>query len=39
MLAVKKYQGIPYHLWNPFTVMDDYLQNLEFGPVVITRGE
>jgi len=38
-MAVKKYRGIPYHLWNPFTVMDEFLPFLGFGPIVITRGE
>jgi adenosylmethionine-8-amino-7-oxononanoate aminotransferase len=38
-MAVKKYRGIPYHLWNPFTVMEEFLPFLGFGPSVITRGE
>jgi adenosylmethionine-8-amino-7-oxononanoate aminotransferase len=38
-MAIKKYRGIPYHLWNPFTVMEDFLPFLGFGPSVITRGE
>jgi adenosylmethionine-8-amino-7-oxononanoate aminotransferase len=38
-MGVKKYRGIPYHLWNPFTVMDEFLPILGFGPMVITRGE
>jgi len=38
-MAVKKYHGTPYHLWNPFTVMDDFLPYLGFGPIVISRGE
>jgi len=38
-MAVKQYHGIPYHLWNPFTVMDEFLPFLGFGPLVITRGE
>ncbi len=28
-----------YHLWNPFTVMEEFLPLLGIGPVVITRGE
>lgn len=38
-MGVKNYRGIPYHLWNPFTDMDEFLSILEFGPLVITRGE
>ena len=38
-MGVKTYRGTPYHLWNPFTVMDEFLPLLEFGPMVITRGE
>ncbi len=38
-MDVKQYHGTPYHLWNPFTVMDEFLPILEFGPLVITRGE
>ena len=38
-MGVKEYHGTPYHLWNPFTVMDEFLPILEFGPLVITRGE
>ena len=28
-----------YHLWNPFTVMDEFLKIKDFGPVTIVRGE
>src|SRR4030043_1539841 len=38
-MGIKKYRGIPYHLWNPFTDMDEFLSLLGIGPVVITRGE
>ena len=38
-MGVKKYRGTPYHLWNPFTDMDEFLSILKFGPIVITRGE
>jgi adenosylmethionine-8-amino-7-oxononanoate aminotransferase len=38
-MGVKKYHGTPYHLWNPFTVMDEFLSILGFGPMVITHGE
>jgi len=38
-MSIKTYRGIPYHLWNPFTVMDEYLPLVGIGPMVITRGE
>lgn len=38
-MATKKYKGIPYQLWNPYTPMDQYLAFLGVGPTVITRGE
>lgn len=38
-MAIKKYHGIPYHLWNPFTAMEEFLPFLGFGPSVITRGK
>ena len=38
-MSVKKYRGVPYHLWNPFTIMDEFLPLLGFGPIVIARGE
>ncbi len=38
-MAAKKYHGIPYVLWNPWTPMDTYLRYFRFGPTVITRGE
>jgi len=38
-MAIEKYRGTPYHLWNPFTVMDEFLPFLGFGPIVIARGE
>jgi len=28
-----------YHLWNPFTTMDEFLKIMDFGPVTIVRGE
>ena len=28
-----------YHLWNPFTVMDEFLKAKDFGPLTIVRGE
>ena len=38
-MAVKKFHGIPYVLWNPWTPMDTYLKFFGFGPTIITRGE
>ncbi len=38
-MKIKKYHGVPYHLWNPFTSMDEFLPLLGIGPIVITRGE
>lgn len=38
-MDIKTYRETPYHLWNPFTDMDEFLSLLDFGPTVITRGE
>src|SRR4030042_1522741 len=38
-MATKKYKGIPYHLWNPYTQMDRFLSVLGMGSTVIVRGE
>ncbi len=38
-MSVKKYRGVPYHLWNPFTIMDEFLPLLGFGPIVIAGGK
>lgn len=38
-MTTKKYKGIPYHLWNPYTQMDRFLSFLGVGPTIITRGE
>ena len=38
-MSQKKYKGVPYHLWNPFTVMDEFLPYLEVGPLVISKGD
>lgn len=35
----KVYKGIPYSLWNPFTEMEQMLNFLNFGPIVIEKGE
>jgi adenosylmethionine-8-amino-7-oxononanoate aminotransferase len=38
-MGIKTYRGTPYHLWNPFTDMDEFVSLLESGPFVITHGE
>lgn len=38
-MATKKYKGTPYHLWNPYTPMDQFLSFFGFGPTILTRGE
>lgn len=38
-MATRKVLGIPYHLWNPYTPMDQFMAYLGFGPTVIVRGE
>ncbi len=38
-MDVRKYRGMPYHLWNPFTAMEEFLPYLGFGTTIITRGD
>lgn len=38
-MNARKYQGIPYHVWNQATDMGDFLENFGVGPRVISRGE
>jgi adenosylmethionine-8-amino-7-oxononanoate aminotransferase len=38
-MSTKKYKGVPYHLWNPYTEMGKFTTFLGMGPTVITRGE
>jgi putrescine aminotransferase len=38
-MAVKKFRGTPYVLWNPWTPMDTFMRFFGFGPTIITRGE
>ena len=38
-MAIKKFRGIPYVLWNPWTPMDTFEKFFGFGPTIITRGE
>lgn len=38
-MIVTKYHGVPYHLWNPFTAMEDFLPYIGFGTTIITRGD
>ena len=35
---MKKFNGMPYHLWNPFTDMVEMLKYMGFGPIVIAKG-
>lgn len=35
----KSFKGTPYSLWNPFTEMEQLLNFLSLGPMVIERGE
>lgn len=35
----KKYKGIPYSLWNPFSDMEQLTGFLNFGPIVVEKGE
>lgn len=39
LMEIKRYNGMGYHLWNPFTNMKEFLSLINFGPGVITRGE
>ena len=34
-----KYHGIPYHVWNQGTDMDDFMNYFGVGPEIIIRGE
>lgn len=38
-MKTKIYNNLPYHLWNPFTEMEEFMKYLGFGPLVISRGE
>src|SRR5574341_1685324 len=38
-MAAKKVQGVPYHLWNPSTDMDEFLKYLGVGATMIVRGD
>lgn len=38
-MKIKQYKGTPYHLWNPFTEMEEFLKFIGFGPLVLSRGE
>ena len=39
MMTTKKYHGIPYHVWNQGTDMDDFMAFFGVGPEIIVRGE
>ena len=38
-MATLKYHGVPYHVWNQGTDMDDFMVYFGVGPEVIVRGE
>ncbi len=38
-MKIKNYKGVPYHLWNPFTSMENFLSMIDVGPSVIHKGE
>jgi adenosylmethionine-8-amino-7-oxononanoate aminotransferase len=38
-MTTKKYKGVPYHVWNQATDMDDFMNYFGFGPEIIERGE
>ena len=38
-MTTKKYKGVPYHLWNPYTEMNQFMTFLGMGPTILTRGE
>jgi len=38
-MTTKKYHGIPYHVWNQGTDMDDFMAFFGIGPGIIVRGE
>jgi len=39
LIEKRSYKSIPYHLWNPFTNMSEFLILKNYGPSIITRGE
>ncbi len=38
-MTTKKYHGIPYHVWNQGTDMDDFMVYFGVGPEIIVGGE
>ncbi len=38
-MTIRKYKGIPYHVWNQGTDMDDFMNYFGAGPEIIVRGE
>jgi adenosylmethionine-8-amino-7-oxononanoate aminotransferase len=38
-MATRNYKGIPYHVWNQGTDMDDFMAYFGVGPEIIVRGE
>jgi len=37
-MTTKKYHGIPYHVWNQATDMDEFMQYFGVGPQIIVSG-
>jgi adenosylmethionine-8-amino-7-oxononanoate aminotransferase len=38
-MSEKKYRGMTYHQWNPYTPMDTFENYFGFGPTILVRGE
>ena len=38
-MTTKKIGGTPYHVWNPYSEMNQTVAFLGFGPTILTRGE
>lgn len=38
-MTTRKYKGIPYHVWNQATDMDDFMAYFGVGPEIVVRGE
>lgn len=38
-MAAEKYRGKSYHLWHPFTQMEDLMKIIDIGPAMVVRGK
>ena len=38
-MATQQYHGIPYHVWNQSTDMENFMKYFGVGPEMIVRGE